>query len=412
MKGQRFISSGTVSILAISLLANLAAQAGPPVVSNVRASQQAGTGLVNILYDVSDPEGDHVGITVAVSFDGGATYSAPARTFSGAVYGTNVTPGVNRAIVWDAGADLDPLVWSRVKVKITADDGYWNAPPEMCYVPPGSFWMGDSFGEGGTSERPIHTVYVSGFYMDKYEVSTNLWQEVKAWALANGYTFDNSGSGRGAGHPVHTVSWYDAVKWCNARSQMRGRDPVYYTSGTQTVLYKTGQVSLTNGCVQWTASGYRLPTEAEWEKAARGGASGHRFPWSHTDNITHSLANYYSSTSYPYDTSPTRGYHPTWATGSQPYTSTVGYFAPNGYGLCDMAGNVWEWCWDWYDSGWYSNGGATQNDTRGPTGTATSRVLRGGSWDYYAVNTRCANRVNIAPSHASNYRGFRCVRGL
>lgn len=412
MKGQRFVSSAAVSIIALSLLLNLAAQAGPPVVSNVRASQQAGTGLVNILYDVSDPEGDQVAVTVAVSLDGGATYSASGRTFSGSGYGTNITPGLNRAIVWNAGADLDPLMWSRVRVKVTADDGYGNAPPEMCYVPPGGFLMGDSLNDGGTEERPTHTVYVSGFYIDKFEVSSNLWQEVLVWALQNGYAFDNPGLAKGPGHPVHTVNWHDAVKWCNARSQVRGRDPVYYTSGAQTDLYKTGRLNLTNGCVKWTANGYRLPTEAEWEKAARGGVNGHRFPWSHTQNITHSLANYQSSTSYAYDTSPTRGYHPTWATGGHPYTSTVGYFAPNGYGLCDMAGNVWEWCWDWYDGSWYSNAGATQNDTRGPTGTATNRVLRGGYWNYLADLARCANRGDYTPANASSSVGFGCVRGL
>jgi len=412
MKSNQGFRMGQTVLLAASFLLLtflIAATAAPPVVSNVRASQRVGTGLVDILYDVADADGDHVAVTAAVSLDGGATYSGAPRSFSGSGYGANITPGSNRAIVWDAGADLDPLVWSRVKVKVTADDGYWNAPAEMGYIPPGSFWMGDSLNDGG--EIPRHQVYVSAFDMDKYEVTGALWNEVKTWAVANGYSFDNPGSAKGTNHPIQTISWFDMAKWCNARSEMRGRDPVYFTSGAQTTIYKTGQSNLTNGCVRWTANGYRLPTEAEWEKAARGGTSGKRFPWG--DTISQSQANYYGQTSsYPYDLGP-NGYNPTGSIGgTSPATSPAGSFAANGYGLYDMAGNIWEWCWDWWDGSWYSNAGATQNDTRGPSGTLSYRVLRGGAWSSLAVSARCANRDNSSPSNAINGIGFRCVRGL
>ncbi len=201
-----------------------------------------------------------------------------------------------------------------------------NCPSGMAYIPGGSFAMGDTLNDNtGGDEEPVHTVQVSAFYMDKHEVTKALWDDVYNWAIAHGYSFDNSGAGKAPTHPVQTVSWYDAVKWCNARSEKEGRTPAYYTSAAQATVYRNGQLTVDNSWVKWNA-GYRLPTEAEWEKAARGGTGGHRFPWSDAYTITHSRANYISTSDYVYDTSPTRGYHPTFIQGSL-YTSPVGYFA-------------------------------------------------------------------------------------
>ena len=274
---------------------------------------------------------------------------------------------------------------------------------DMVRIAGGTFQMGDSFNEGWSSERPVHTVSVSSFYIGRHEVTKALWDEVYAWAVGNAYSFGNAGSGKGTQHPVHTVNWWDMVKWCNARSEKEGLTPCYYTSSGKTAVYRTGQMDLRNDWVRWDAEGYRLPTEAEWEYAARGGLAGKRFPWG--DTITHELANYYSSSSYSYDVSSTRGYHPDYDDGGTPYTSPVGSFPDNDYGLYDMAGNVWEWCWDWYGS--YTS--ASQTDPSGPV-SGSYRVFRGGSWLHYADYCRCAGRSVSYPATSIFYVGFRLVR--
>jgi formylglycine-generating enzyme required for sulfatase activity len=276
-----------------------------------------------------------------------------------------------------------------------------GVPSGMALIPAGSFTMGDSL-DGYSPALPLHAVYVSAFYIDKYEVTKALWDNVYNWGITHGYSFDNAGSDKAATHPVQTVSWYDCVKWCNARSEKEGRTPAYYTDAGLSVRYRSGQVDVQNVWVKWN-TGYRLPTDAEWEKAARGGASGQRFSWGNT--ISESQANYYSTGTsyYTYDLSNT-GYHPTFNDGVYPYTSPVGYFAPNGYGLYDMAGNVCQWCWDWY--GLYSSG--SQTDPRGPA-SGSYRVLRGGSWDGYAINCRAANRIGSGPTFRGYDVGFRSV---
>ncbi|MCW5553131.1 MAG: SUMF1/EgtB/PvdO family nonheme iron enzyme [Verrucomicrobiae bacterium] len=281
-----------------------------------------------------------------------------------------------------------------------------NPPPSpagMAFIPAGSFTMGDTFDEGLSNERPTHTVYISAFYMDKTEVTKAFWDEVYQWAITYGYSFEYGAQGKANDHPAHTITWYDAVKWCNARSEKEGWTPTYYTSAAQTTVYRTGQLNVQNDWVKWSA-GYRLPTEAEWEKAARGGVSGQRFPWGST--ITHSQANYEAyPSSYSYDENPMVGYHPTFATGGEPYTSPVGYFEQNGYGLHDMAGNVWQWCWNWYGS--YSSG--SESDPHGPA-SSSYRVIRGGSWYDNAFLCRTAYRHYISPSSRYYNVGFRCVR--
>jgi len=251
----------------------------------------------------------------------------------------------------------------------------------MVVIPAGSFEMGDSFGEGYDDERPVHTVFVGAFIMDRYEVMKALWDEVASWAAAHGYDVGpGDGDGKASDHPVYNVTWYEAVKWANARNEKEGLEPCYTVSGS---VYRTGES--TPNC-NWSANGYRLPTEAEWEKAARGEAAGWRTPWSDIDEIDASRANYGN---YYGGTTP------------------VGNFAPNGVGLYDMAGNVWEWCWDWYGETSYAS--SPGSDPRGPA-SGTGRVLRGGSWCVYANGCRVANRGNYWPDYELGNLGFRLVR--
>src|SRR5262249_31317673 len=152
-------------------------------------------------------------------------------------------------------------------------------------IPAGSFTMGDNLDGDGTA-LPLHTVFVAALYMDQYDVTKVLWDKIYQWALTNGYSFDNGGLANGLDHPVQMVSWYDCVRWCKARSEMTGKPPAYYADAGLRMAFRSGQVE---PYVNWNA-GYRLATEAEWEKAARGGLNGQRYPWGNT--INESQANY------------------------------------------------------------------------------------------------------------------------
>jgi formylglycine-generating enzyme required for sulfatase activity len=236
----------------------------------------------------------------------------------------------------------------------------------------GTFTMGSPSNEPErfSDEGPQHQVTLSAFYMGKYQVTQAEYQSVMG---------TNPSYFKGSNLPVEQVSWYDAAEFCNRLSQSEGLTPAYTINGT-------------NVTCNWNANGYRLPTEAEWEYACRAGTT---TTFSTGNNITTSQANYDGN--YPYNNNATGIYRGT--------TTPVGSFASNPWGLYDMHGNVWEWCWDWYGS--YSSG--AQNNPRGPV-SGGDRVVRGGSWYNLGRVLRSAYRVIYYPSGGSDGIGFRLVR--
>jgi len=282
----------------------------------------------------------------------------------------------------------------------TAEDIQVNlySENEMLFIEGGTFTMGDVWGDGTNREKPTHEVTVSSFYMSKYEVTHADYIEflnsisVSSDGSYNGnelidmddddraiahdgssfYFFDGSGNADNDECPVIEVTWYGAAEYCNWMSEQEGLTKAY---------------TISSGSVEcdWNANGYRLPTEAEWEYAARSGGRDDR-KWSGTNNKS-DLGDY------------------AWYSGSE--THPVGTKQPNELGIYDMSGNVWEWCWDWYDNDYYTD--SPSNNPKGPS-SGSDRVLRGGSWNNFANFCRTANRIYYHPSHSYSSTGFRLLR--
>jgi formylglycine-generating enzyme required for sulfatase activity len=380
----------------------------PPFSSPVGYFAANGYGLYDMAGNVHEWCWDWNGI----SYAGGTDPRGPASGSGRIVRGGD----------WDSGPD-DARCATRDFIGPSSTLSYWgfrcvrkvpNATTSdgMALIPAGSFIIGNSVGDtdSGISDAFPTNVYVSAFYMDTNLVSYSYWQTIYTYATSIGYVFDNASSGKGANYPVGTVYWYDALKWCNARSQQAGLTPVYYTDAGMTLLYTNGDTDAVYP--NWVANGYRLPTEAEWEKAARGGLSAQRFPWGAT--ISESQANYRGNTNFSFDLGP-NGDNTNFDTMGYPFSSPVAYFAPNGYGLYDMAGNVFEWCWDWYANPPYPAGSPYLggSDPRGPASSPNAtRVVRGDDCYDDGARARCAARDSSIPEAAySNILiGFRCVR--
>ena len=263
-------------------------------------------------------------------------------------------------------------------------------PPNMVLVPSGSFQMGSK--DGGDDEKNIHTVTLSPFIMDKTEVTFTMYD---AFCDATGRKKPgDSGWGR-HNRPVIWVDWYDAIEFCNWRSQQEGLQKVYTIDKSRKDPNNQNSSDDKKWLVtcNWNTNGYRLPTEAEWEYAAGGGK---RQPdkWAGTNDLTalFNYANYWESGDSDQD--------------GNKYTAPVGNYQSNALGLHDMSGNVWEWCWDWYKSDYSTIG---QTDPNGPNG-GENRVVRGGSWSYNDNLARVADRYGLNPDNRINNVGFRCLR--
>ena len=239
------------------------------------------------------------------------------------------------------------------------------APPGFVRVEGGTFLMGSPAGtpDSFDNERPVRSVTVSGFWMCRHPVTQKEWAEVMG---------SNPSRFKGDERPVESVSWHDAVEYANKRSQREGLAPAYAGSD-RNVVWNRG------------ADGYRLPTEAEWEYAVRGGhGSPGNYAYSGSNNIDEVA--WYTHNSV----------------GS---TRPVCQKKPNVLGLYDMSGNVREWCWDWRGS--YPS--VAQTDPAGAF-SGSSRALRGGGWDSSAAGVRCACRGRNEPSTRFGSIGFRLVR--
>ena len=252
------------------------------------------------------------------------------------------------------------------------------SPPGMVLIPAGKFQMGSM--EGDVDERPVHMVNLDAFYIDVHEVTNTQYRQ---FVESIGY-FSPNGTGYTAEYgvldynyqpwldpefnqpeqPVTNVTWFDAAAYC-----------------------------------RW--KGKRLPTEAEWEKAALGNSAGIKYPWG-DDEPGNRSANFS-------DINTTFEWRSSSVNDGFVFTSPVKSFEPNGYGLFDMAGNVWEWCADWYDVSYY-----VESDAKNPKGPEIGerRVLRGGAWYRASHCLRAAERVSDYPDNSLNVVGFRCAMDI
>ena len=313
--------------------------------------------------------------------------AAPQRA-GYAFNGWNTEPGgTGSPITADSNITASVTVYAQWKInKFTSSNGI-----EMVWVAGGSFEMGKNLGTGGGIDMtPLHTVNLSGFYMAMKELTQG--QYVIVMGMDDRFSAVNAGTdyGRGNNYPMYYVSWYDAVAFCNRLSLKEGLSPAYRISGT-TNPNNWGDVPA-SGSSAWDAAeivegsdGYRLPTEAQWEYAAKGGNGT-------PGNYTYSGGNDLNDFAW-------------YNSNGGGYNHEVGFKRANGLELYDMSGNVWEWCWDW-------SGNYTAEEATDPQGAPSgiSRVTRGGSRYNPANAVRSVVRDSKYPFNRANDGGFRLVR--
>lgn len=233
---------------------------------------------------------------------------------------------------------------------------------EMVFVEGSVFEMGSDSGE--KNEKPIHQVKLDSFYIGKYPVTQQEYKNVMG---------TNPAFRKDDYSPVEQVNWYDAVEFCNKKSELEGLVPCYSGSGKNTKC-------------NYSSNGYRLATEAEWEYAAKGGIKSKGYLYSGSDKIS----------DVGWDEFNSKG-----------TSHQVGMKKPNELGLYDMSGNVWEWCNDWYDQGYYCS---TSKENPKGAEQGTRRVIRGGAWTFYEYSCRITQREKSLPLNRFYVIGFRVVR--
>jgi len=320
----------------------------------------------SISWSGSDPDGDV--LTYDVYF---GTDSTPdnGELLSNNQSGTNYSPATLeyetvyywKIVASDGEYETEGDVWS-----FTSGDEVSYG--DLIFVEGGSFEMGDHFNEGSSNELPVHDVTLNSFYIGQYEVTQGEYAAVMGSNPAHSY-------GVGDNYPVYYVTWYNAVEYCNALSIQEGLTPCY---------------DLTDWSCDFSVNGYRLPTEAEWEYASRGGMN-----W--TDNYRYS------------GTTDNLGAYAWYNPNSGYQSHEVGTKLPNQLDIYDMSGNVWEWCNDWYSSDYYSS--SPVNNPTGPD-SGSYRLIRGGGWSNDASVCRVANCHYYSPGSSYFYVGFRILRAF
>ncbi len=331
----------TATTLLLFLLASLCAHAQQ--FTGIRVKQDGDN--VTIIYGLSGKSGQTYDISVSCTSNEQGTIVP--RSLSGDL--KNVSPGTNKQIIWDVLKDRKQLTGSDFKFTLEAvPTGVQNYTEtvngvsfEMVAVKGGTFQMGSNNGED--DEKPVHSVSLSGFYIGKTEVTQKLWKAV----MGNTPSYF-----KGDDFPMEGVNWYDAQEFITKLNRLTGKN-------------------------------YRLPTEAEWEYAARGGKKSRGYKYSGSNTISNVAWLDYSFLAAP---------HP------------VGTKQPNELGLYDMSGNVSEWCSDWYNSDYYKN--SPRNNPEGAL-SGSIRVYRGGSWNISARYCRVANRDYWIPVYRGGNLGFR-----
>lgn len=246
-------------------------------------------------------------------------------------------------------------------------------PAGMVLIPAGSFQMGSL--SGGEFEQPVHEVRLDAFWMDETPVTN---EQFAAFVEATGFITDAERAGKAWGYENGKFTDVPSLSWRTYAGETRRNHPVVLVSWNDAVAF-----------AQW--AGKRLPTEAEWEKAARGGLAGDVYPWGQ---------------SQPDGTQSNFAQKP----GTVAPTTAVKSFAPNSFGLYDMVGNVWQWCADWYANDYYQN--SPRENPAGPV-YGDCRVRRGGSWNVIqAFRLRVANRGAFQPEKCAPNVGFRCALSL